>query len=174
MKLAGAVIGFSGIVIVNLAAVGGGFSFFGEGFILLATVMNTVGSFIGKRISGGRVFEMTAYQLMIGGGVLLIAGLFMGGGFILSAEAILPIVYLAFVSAAAFSLWTALLVRHDAGSVLVYNLLIPIFGAGWSYLLLGEREILDPMVLVSLLMISLGIFLVNYTKKSPKSLTSKM
>jgi drug/metabolite transporter (DMT)-like permease len=174
MKLIGAVVGFSGIVIVNLGALGGGFSFFGEGFILLATVMNTVGSFIGKRISGGRVFEMTAAQLMIGGAVLLAVGLCMGGGFILSREAILPVIYLAFVSAAAFSLWTALLVYHEAGGILVYNLLIPIFGAGWSYLLLGERDILNPMVLISLVLICVGIFLVNYTKKSTKSLTSKM
>ena len=174
IKLIGAVIGFSGIVIVNLSAIGGGFSFIGEGFILLATVMNTAGSFIGKKISGGRVFETTAYQLMIGGAVLLIAGLCTGGSFILSAQAILPVLWLAFVSAAAFSLWTALLVRHPAGSILVYNLLIPIFGAGWSFLLLSEREILDPMYLISLVMISIGIFLVNYTKISTKSLTSKM
>ena len=165
LKLIGVIVGFSGIVAVNLGDLSGGFALTGEGLVILATVLNTAGSFVGKRISKGRVFEMTAYQLMIGAALILIVGLVMGGGLVLTAEGLLLTLYLAFVSAAAFTLWTALLVRHDAGRILVFNLLIPVFGAMWSLIILGERQILDPMYILSVALIGCGIFMVNYTKK---------
>ena len=166
LKLIGSVVGFSGIVAVNLGDLGGGLTLTGEGFVLLATVLSTAGSFVGKRISSGRVFEMTAYQLLIGAVLILAVGLFMGGGVIISPEGMLLTLYLAVVSAAAFTLQTALLVRHEAGHILVYHLLIPVFGALFSLMILGERQILDPMYLISIALISCGIFMVNYTKKS--------
>ena len=161
MKLVGVILGFSGIIVVNTSAVDGGITFLGEGMVLAATLLNTAGSFIGKRIAGGRVFEVTAYQLLIGGLLITVTALLMGGGFRFSAQSLLLTLYLAFVSAAAFSLWTALLTRHEAGRILVFNLLIPLFGALWSFVILGERQILDPMYLVSAALITVGIVLVN-------------
>lgn len=166
LKLIGSVVGFAGIVVVNLGDLGGGFALTGEGFVLLATVLSTAGSFVGKRIGRGRVFEMTAFQLMIGAALILIVGLAMGGSVAFTAEGLLLTLYLAFVSAFTFTLWTALLVWHEAGRILVYNLLIPVFGALWSLLILGERQILDPMYLVSIALISAGIFMVNFTEPS--------
>lgn len=165
LKILGVLLGFGGIIVVNTSALDGGITFAGEGLVLIATLLNTAGSFIGKRISGGRVFEMTACQLMVGAVLILLVALPMGGGFVFTAQGLLLTLYLAFVSAAAFSLWTALLTCHDAGKILVFNLLIPVFGAIWSYLILGERQIFDPMYLVSIILITLGIFFVNYTKK---------
>ena len=170
LKVIGVIVGFSGIIIVNTSALDGGVSFLGEGLVLLATVLNTAGSFIGKVIAKGRVFEMTAWQLMIGGALILLVALPMGGGFVISAESVLLTLYLAFVSAAAFSLWTALLTYHDAGRILVFNLLIPVFGAAWSFIILGERQIFDPLYLVSTALICIGIALVNYHKKFSKPL----
>ncbi len=170
-KLVGVIVGFGGIIAVNASGLDGGFSFSGEGLVLIATLLNTAGSFIGKRVAKGRVFEATAYQLMIGGALILLAAEPMGGGFVLSAQSLLLTLYLAFVSAAAFSLWTALLTVHEAGRILVFNLLIPVFGAVWSFIILGERQIFDPMYLVSAALITVGIFLVNYHKKFPKPLS---
>jgi len=171
LKLIGAAVGLAGIAVVNLGDLSGGFTLTGEGFVLLATLLNTAGSFVGKRISRGRVFTMTAYQLMIGAALILAVGLLMGGTFVMSLQGIGITLYLAFVSAAAFSLWTALLVHHEAGRILVFNLLIPIFGAMWSYLILGEKNILDPMYLLSVALICIGIFSVNY-HKNPRSISS--
>lgn len=166
LKLAGAVIGFAGIVAVNLGDLGGGFTLTGEGFVLTATVLSTAGSFVGKKVSQGCVFQMTAWQLIIGASLILAVGLVGGGGVAVTPAGLLLTLYLAFVSAATFTLWTALLVYHEAGRILVYNLLIPVFGALWSLIILGERQILDPMYLVSIALISAGIFMVNYYKKS--------
>ena len=165
LKVIGVILGFSGIIVVNLPGLDGGFAFMGEGLVLIAALLNTAGGFIGKRIAGGRVFEMTAYQLIFGALLILAVALPMGGSFAFTAESLLLTLYLAFVSAAAFTLWTALLTRHDAGKILVFNLLIPVFGAIWSYLILGERQIFDPLYLLSVIMIACGIFFVNYTKK---------
>ncbi len=163
LKITGVLLGFLGIIAVNTSGLDGGVTLTGEGFVLIAALLNTAGSFIGKRVAQGRVFEMTAYQLMIGAVLILSVALPMGGGFALSANGFWLTLYLAFVSAAAFSLWTALLTYHDAGQILIFNLLIPVFGAVWSFLILGERQIFDPMYLVSILLISCGIFFVNYT-----------
>ncbi len=165
LKVIGVILGFGGIIAVNASGLDGGITFLGEGLVLIAALLNTAGGFIGKRVAKGRVFEMTAYQLIFGALLILAVSLPMGGRFTFSVQSLLLTLYLAFVSAAAFSLWTALLTRHDAGRILVFNLLIPIFGALWSFLILGERQIFDPMVLVSIAMIACGIFFVNYTKK---------
>ena len=170
VKVIGAVIGFGGIIAVNLGDLSGGLRFDGEGFVLLAAALNTAGSFVGKRISAGRVFEMTAYQLTVGAALILAVGALMGGRPILSVEGLLLTLTLAFISAAAFSLWTSLLVYNDAGRILVFNLLIPVFGAMWSFVILGERQIFDPMYILSVILISVGIILVNYTKKFQKTL----
>ena len=170
LKAAGAAVGFSGVILVNLGGLSGGFGFGGEGLVLLAAILNTAGSFVGKRAARGMELEMTAYQLMIGAALILAAGLVMGGSFVVTAQGMLLTVYLAFVSAAAFALWTALLTRHEAGRVLIFNLLIPVFGSVWAFVILGERQIFDPMFLLSLALISLGIFMVNHTKNFQKTL----
>lgn len=169
-KLVGVLCGFAGIIVVNTAGLDGGITFMGEGLVLIATVLNTAGGFIGKRIAGGRVFEMTAFQLLFGAALILLVALPMGGSFVFSVKSLLLTLYLAFVSAAAFSLWTALLTCHPAGKILVYNLLIPVFGTLWSYLLLGETQIFDPMYPISIVLITIGILLVNYNKNFSKPL----
>lgn len=169
-KIVGVVCGFAGIVVVNTSGLDGGITFLGEGSVLIATVLNTAGGFIGKRIAKGRVFEMTAYQLLFGAALILIVALPMGGSFAFSPKSLLLTLYLAFVSAAAFSLWTALLTRHGAGKILVFNLLIPVFGTMWSFFLLGEQQIFDPMYPISIVLITVGIVLVNYNKNFQKPL----
>ena len=65
----------------------------------------------------------------LGGAVLLAIGL-IGGGALRSVnlQGLLLLVYLIFVSAAAFTIWTSLLRRYDAASVSVYFFLLPVFG----------------------------------------------
>ena len=166
LKLIGIPIGVCGIMLVNTEGLGG-FSLTGEGLVLLSAVLNTAGSFVGKRVSKGIVMESSAYQLMIGGGLILLTAFVMGGRMPLSPTAIWLTLYLAFVSAAAFTLWTALLVRYEAGQILVFNALIPITGAIWSFVILGERQLFEPLFLVSIILTAIGIILVNYQKKAP-------
>lgn len=160
MKLVGAAIGMTGIFLVNNTALDG-FSFMGEGLVLISMLLNTAGSFVGKHVSKGIVWESTAYQLSFGGAMILLIALLMGGSFPLTATSLWIVLFLAFVSAAAFTLWTALLVLHEAGQILVFNMLIPVTGALWSYLILGEDRIFEPLYIVSMILIAVGIVLVN-------------
>ena len=163
LKIIGVIVGMAGILLVNNTALAG-FTLSGEGLVLLATLLNTAGSFVGKRVSKGIVYESTAYQLMFGGTMILALAVPMGGNFALTWTSVLIVLYLAFVSAAAFTLWTALLVLHEAGQILVFNLLIPVTGALWSFIILGERQIFEPLYIVSIILTAAGIVLVNVRK----------
>lgn len=162
LKIVGVLVGMTGIFLVNNTAPDG-FSLYGEGLVLLSTLLNTAGSFVGKRVSRGIVMESTAYQLLFGGAMILALSLLTGGRVMLSRTSLLPVLYLAFVSAAAFTLWTALLVLHEAAQILVFNMLIPVTGALWSYLILGETQITEPLYIVSVVLTAAGIVLVNLT-----------
>ncbi len=164
-KVIGVLIGMTGIILVNNTALDG-FSFMGEGLVLISMLLNTAGSFVGKRVSKGIVYESTAYQLGFGGMMILSIALIMGGRFPLTWQSVGIVLFLAFVSAAAFTLWTALLVLHEAGQILVFNMLIPVTGALWSYVILGETRIFEPLYIVSIVLTAVGIVLVNRPAKS--------
>ena len=98
--------------------------------------------------------------------MILAISLIMGGRFPLTWQSVGIVLFLAFVSAAAFTLWTALLVLHEAGQILVFNMLIPVTGALWSYVILGEDRVFEPLYMVSILLTAVGIILVNRPEKS--------
>lgn len=164
-KIIGCIIGALGVIVVNLSFFEGTFTFLGEGFILIATVCSATGSLYGKIVSKGKIFEVTAWQLFVGGIILCLVALPFSASVAFTVKGFAELLFLAFVSAASFSLWTALLVYNDAGNIMIYNLLIPVFGTMWSYIILGETEITNPLYIVSLLLICIGIVLVNLKDK---------
>lgn len=163
-KAAGCVLGFAGVVAVNLApgSWGGGFAWNGEGFILLCSLAYGASSVTLKRITRRESpSAVTAYQLLFGGGVLVVIGLLAGGrvtGFTVGSALLL--LYLALLSTVAFSLWAALLSRNPVGRVSVYGFSIPVFGVALSALLLGE-EAASWNGLLALALVAAGIWLVN-------------
>ncbi len=162
-------LGFGGVLVMNGT---GGFALqtlFGDSFIFLSTVFAAAGNLIAKKISADRSpVKITAYQLLFGGAALCAAGLVCGGRLnMTSGQGVLILLWLAFVSAAAFTVWTALLRIHPASKISVFNLLVPIFGTVLSGLLLGEN-ILKIETLLSLLLIAAGILLVNFSKGGKK------
>lgn len=170
-KLFGCAAGFAGIVIINLNGIAqGGISFLGEGMVLLSAICSAGGSFLSKIAAGkGSAKAVTAYQLLLGGAALIVCGVLMGGTVrYADVWGVLLMIYLAFVSAFAFALWTALLELHSVGKICIFNLLIPIFGTVWSGILLGE-QIFKWENFAALALVSVGIFLVNYTKPQKKA-----
>lgn len=163
-KLIGCALGFAGVLSVNT---GGGFNLQtlpGDALILCSTVSAAAGNLIAKRLMPGRdPIGVTAHQLMLGGAILAAAGLTCGGRLDLNAEGTAILLWLAFVSAAAFTIWTALLKVRAASEISIFNLLVPIFGTILSGVLLGEK-IFKIEFLVSILLISAGIALVNLKK----------
>lgn len=162
MKLLGCALGFAGVLAVNR---GGGVSadtLLGDGLIFLSTVCAAGGNFLSKKVAGSRnPFTVTAYQLLFGGALLALLGLILGGKLnLMNLRGDGILLWLAFVSAAAFAVWTALLKYHPASKITVFNLLVPVFGTVLSGLLLGE-SVFRVETAVSLALIAAGILLVN-------------
>ncbi len=162
LKICGCALGFGGVLVING---GGGFSIgtlFGDILILLSTVYAAGGNLIAKKAAQKiSPVKVTAYQLLFGGMLLTALGFLWGGRLdLLNVQGTLILLWLALVSAAAFSVWTALLKYHEASKISVFNLLVPVIGTVLSGLLLGEN-VFRIETLVSLLLISGGIVLVN-------------
>ena len=165
----GCILGFAGVVAVNLSpgAWGEGFTLRGEGMILLCTVVYGISMVFLKLISDEESpMTITAYQTLMGGGLLIIIGLALGGhveGF--AVRSILLLIYMALLSTAAFSIWTILMKYNPVGSVAVYTFTIPVFGVGLSGLILGE-EVFSLKNLAALILVSAGIIIVNRPEKN--------
>lgn len=163
-RLIGCLVGFAGVITVNLSAAGFDLhlTLLGEGFIVIAALMFSLGAIYGKRLSADmEPATMTGWQLLLGGLMLTVAGLAGGGhftGFGIEAAGLLA--YLAALSAAAFSLWSVLMKHNPVGKVAIFNCAIPIFGVLLSGLFLGE-SILEWKNLAALVLVSLGIWLVT-------------
>lgn len=167
MKTVGCIIGFLGILIINLrgGGIAGAFAWNGDGMIILCTIVYGSSGVFTKMISHrGTPMAITAYQLLFGSGALIVIGLLGGGqitGFTVSS--LLLLLYMAVLSAVAFSLWTALLKYNPVSKVAIFGCSIPIFGTALSALILGEQAFSFQNI-AALLCVSGGIILVNRDK----------
>ena len=164
-KLTGSVIGFLGVVLVNLAGntTGLELNLIGDGGIFMSAVMYGFSSvYIKKYSKNENPIVLSAYQFLFGGIILMIIGFIFGGRITeFSLSALLMLMYLAFISAFAYSLWSVLLKYNEASKVAVYGFVNPICGVVLSALLLGEKDSVNIYCLIALIMVSIGIYLAN-------------
>lgn len=169
-KIAGCIVGFAGVALVNLS--GGGFdlqlTFVGEGFIFLSTVAYAFSSVFLKRYSKTEnPVMLSGYQFLAGGVILILCGLLGGGsvsGFTTGAVALL--FYMACISAVAYTLWGILLKYNPVSRVAVFGFMNPVFGVLLSAWLLREDTGTSWYISVlSLALVCAGIFVVNYEKR---------
>ena len=172
-KILGCVIGFAGVVLVSLQSAGdaGGFRWDGEGFLVLAAFSYACSTVLIKRFSQREnPVTLSGYQFIIGGFVMAAVS-FLGGGRLqpVSAKAWLLMLYLGLLSAVAYTLWSLLLQRHPVSHITVYSFANPVFGVILSALFLDEGKNLNvPLCLLSLLLVSLGVWIVNSRSKGVK------
>lgn len=173
-KLWGCVVGFAGVMVVNLGrgTLDMDFTLLGEGFVVIAAFVLAAASIYGKQVSQRMdSVVMTGWQLGIGGAALLALGWGLGGsltGFTWGSSVLL--VYLALLSSAAFSLWSILLKHNRVSQVTVFNFTVPVFGAALSAIFLGEA-LLEWKNLLALVLVCGGIWLV--TRDAPAASASK-
>lgn len=169
-KIIGCIVGFAGVVVVNLTAdnTAGGMSFFGEGFIILSAFSYAVSSVLIKLFSKEESpVALSGWQFVFGGIVMIIISVLFGGKLHFdSLKAVMIILYLALLSALAYTLWGILLKYNKVSGVTVYSFMTPVFGCILSALLLKEG-MLDSAVktIIALALVCLGIFFVNKEKK---------
>ena len=167
-KAAGCLLGFAGVLVVNLGGQGRAkgldfeFTLLGEGFVVIAAFVLAAASIWGKALSQKLdPMVMTGWQLAIGGAGLLAIGEIGGGhlgGFDIRSLALLA--YMAGLSAAAFALWSLLMKHNPVGMLAVFNFLIPVFGVLLSGLFLHE-PVLAWKNAVALALVCGGIWLVT-------------
>ncbi len=163
-KIAGCLVGFAGIIIINLepGAWGSDFSFLGEGMVLVCACSYGLSSVTLKMISDKeKPVTITAYQLLFGGAVLILLGVVSGGsvyGFNIKSSLLL--LYMSLLSTVAFSIWAELLKYNSVGKVAIFGFSIPVFGVGLSAIFLGE-QVLSVKNLAALICVSVGIIIIN-------------
>ena len=164
-KFLGCLIGFAGVVIINFDPSGltGGFTFRGEGAILIAATAYALSSALVKKFSQKEnPVVLSGYQFIIGGFIMTIVGFFMGGvltGW--AVRSVLLLIYLALISSVAYSIWGILLKHNPVGKVAVYSFTNPIFSVLLSFAFLGESSSFGVELFVALFLVCSGIFLVN-------------
>ncbi len=166
-KIFACVLGFAGIVVVNLNGLDFTMNFTGDCFVLFSTLAYAVSSVLIKRYSQYEdPVVISGYQFVMGGIVMIITGLCMGGVVAFeSVKAVAVLGYLALLSAIAYALWGVLLKHNPVSRVTIFSFTIPIFGVILSNLLLTEASEVSPVNLViTLVLVCTGVIMLNYKK----------
>lgn len=158
------ILGFGGVILVNLGKdLDLSFKFIGEGFLLISALLSTIATIYVKNISADiSPFLLSGGQMFSGSLLLLLVGKIglKGHGLNFNMTSFGLLLYAAFISAAAFTLWYMLLKYNPPGKVSVYRLFIPIFGSMFSAMFIkGEHFTLN--LLIGLILVVLGIFTLN-------------
>lgn len=168
----GCITGFAGIILINLNGLTEGtMKLTGEGFVLLSTVAYAFSSCIMKNYSKKHnTVLLSAYQFIFGGIVMIIGGLLMNGKItVVTPKGVAVLLYLSFISAVAYSLWSMLLKYNDVSKVSVFGFMNPMFGFILSAILLNEKsEVGGLRGIVAIILVCLGIFIVNKNKTVAK------
>lgn len=168
-KLAGCLVGFVGVVLINLTPdLTLDMTFIGEGLILISTAAYAISSsFMKKYSKTDDAVMLSAYQFFIGGVTMIIVGFFMGGRIGMPEDGGLAmLIYLSFSSAAAYTIWSQLLKHNPVSKVAVMCFMTPVFGVILSTLLLNEGGSISMIQgVTALLLITVGIVISHRVPK---------
>ena len=164
-KGVGLLCGFAGVFMVNLTLIAEtsfSFSLTGEGFIFLHALFCALTIVLIRKYAGGLdVVKLNGWQLSIGGLALIGIG-FAGYPRMLSFNIVSGalLIYMAALSAAAFTLWFVLLKYHRATTVEQFKFSVPLFGALLSVAFVpGERIGME--TLAAAMLVAVGIIIIN-------------
>lgn len=164
-KFLGCLIGFAGVIVINFdpSGLSGGFTFQGEGAILIAAIAYALSSALVKKYSQKESpVVLSGYQFIFGGIIMTICGLALGGKLTgWSFNSILLLIYLALISSVAYSVWGILLKHNPVGKVAIYSFTNPIFSVLLSFVFLGESSSFGMELVLALMLVCAGIYMVN-------------
>ncbi|NLP46920.1 MAG: DMT family transporter [Epulopiscium sp.] len=168
--------GLLGIIIVNWGQeFGWSFSFRGEGFLIICSILSAIATIWAKEFSLNlHPILINAWQMFLGSILLLLFGLpnVEPGFMTFTPFATGLFIYSALLSSVAFSLWYTLLKYNKAGEIALFRFIIPVAGAILSALFIpGEAFTFG--IVISLILVSVGIVLLNFPNKNNAITTVK-
>ncbi|MGI6721885.1 MAG: DMT family transporter [Anaerovoracaceae bacterium] len=166
LKTVGCVLGFIGLVIVNL---GGGESLslsfhpLGEGCMLLASISSALSTVFLKVFSQkDNPVMLSGSQFVLGGAVMIAVGAAGGGHLVYSGPScIILMIYMALISSVAYSLWGVLLKYNPVSRITVFGFMTQIFGVFLSAVVLSDYSNIHLFTMAALALVCMGIYLVN-------------
>ena len=164
-KIIGCILGFGGIVLMNFSSLKPGFHFGGEGLMLLSALCYAGSSVLIKKFGEkDNPALLSGWQFLVGGILMAVCGAAFGGRLqTLNGKRIAVLIYLALVSAVAYTLWGILLKYNPVSKITVFGFINPVGGVLLSALLLHEQ--VNPWLsILCLALVSAGIVLVNKSK----------
>ena len=172
-KLTGCILGFAGVVVINLLgnSLDFGFTMMGEGVVLISQLAYATSTILinyySKKVSP---VILSGTQFFIGGIVLFLIGNAMGGHLDhVTVGGITVVLYLALVSAVAYTLWSVLLAYNDVSKVAIFGFVNPLCSVILSALVLGEvKQAFNIGSLIALILVCTGIYIVNCKKKTSR------
>lgn len=171
-KLIGSLIGFVGVIIINLNGLTLDLNI-GDICIFLSTFAYAMSSVLLKRYSKEEdTVLLSGYQFLLGGLVMAAVGLLAGGSLtVWTTKGVMLLLYLAFISAMAYSLWAILLTYNPISKVAVMGFLNPVFGVILSAIILEEGDIINYRSVIALVLVCIGICVVYWKDQQNKDLS---
>lgn len=137
------------------------FSLIGEGFLLMAGIVNALGVFLAKKITkDAQPISITAYQMFFGSTILLIFSFKKIETIFkyINVQVVILLLYSSILSAVAFSIWYSLLKKYKAAEITIFKFIIPISGSILSSIFLPDEHFTMIMIM-GLILISGSIYL---------------
>ena len=162
-KTLGCILGFGGILIMNITP---DFTLeinpAGDGLLILSSVSSAFSSLMMKIYAKGEnPVMLSGYQFAAGGLVLVLTGVCLGGRLDSAGpKGIILLLYMAFISSAAYTIWSVLLKYNDISKIAVFKFIIPVMGVILSAVFLPDADI-DASCMAALALVVAGIFTVN-------------
>lgn len=167
-KVVACLIGFSGIILVNLNGLSFNMNFTGDCFVLFSSISYAFSSVLIKIFSKDEdPVVISGYQFMMGGLFMVILGFMLGGNVVVgSFKAFGVLAYLSLLSAIAYSLWGVLLKHNPVSRVSIFNFMTPVMGVILSAIMLPEESNVELFnLIITMILVSGGIILLNYKKQ---------
>jgi drug/metabolite transporter (DMT)-like permease len=164
-KIVAAMVGFLGIVVLNINSEGVSFSV-GDLLILCASFCTVFSNVISKKVFQ-RVSPITSTGIsqLFGGIVLLAAGFAMGGGVRFQWNASLWIMtYICVASVVSYCIWFGIVKNGELSKLFIIKFAEPVFACIFGALILGEN-IWKLQYLFAFLLISGSIWISNAKRK---------
>jgi drug/metabolite transporter (DMT)-like permease len=173
-KCIGGILGILGVVVMNWRpdGFGGGITMAGEGALLLSMISCAFSAGLIKRYSQTEdPVTLNGWQFIAGGAVMILLGLLLGGCLHpQGGRALLVFLYLACLSAAAYSLWAMLLKTCPISKIAVFMFLQPLFGVILGIVLVRQKMDIPPaQYLAALVLVCACIVVIQYRSEEKQT-----